>query len=129
MQRHGLGLISNPLASTADYQKAFKRFFEGTPDFRLSSYSQVAGCAYKQLFLRKKILVSVNQNFDSVKHCPDSNSRLARAILRTLPLILPKELTVTSSLAHMLTREIVGSISQEIDADNIWNCILEQAGR
>ena len=129
MQRHGLGLISNPLSSTADYQKAFKCFYEGTPDFRLTPYSQVAGCAYKQLFLRKKILVSVNQNFDSIKHCPDSNSRLARAILRTLPLILPKELTVTSSLAHMLTREIVGSISQEIDADNIWNSILEQAGR
>ena len=129
LQHQGMALISHSLLHEDDFTQAFRKYYEGTPDFLLNSYTQIMGCAYKQLFLRKRILVSVNQNFDAVKRCPDSASRLARAIARTLPLVLPKRMNILSPLSRALTTEIVESISLELNADSIWTNIQEQAER
>lgn len=126
MKQLGTKLIENPINIVNEYRNAFRSYYESTLDYQLSIEEHITGCVYKQLFLRKKVLVSVNQNFDSIKHCSDSTIRLARAIIKTMPLVLPRNMGVLSPLAYKLTEYIVYNISQELDPEIIWNNIQEQ---
>ncbi len=125
LQHQGEQLITHE-STEEEFQKACKIYYEGTYDFQLTSEDDFIGCAYKQLFLRKKIFAGVNQNFDSIKHCADATVRLARAIAKAFPLLLPKAEGNFAGLRQKLTTIIVHNISQEIDADAIWHEIQLQ---
>lgn len=129
LQKQGLLLITAKDSTENHFQNAFNEYYKSTQDYALSLDEPIVGCAYKQLFLRKKILVALNNNFDSVKFCPDSETKLARAIIKTLPLILPRNMNISSDLSRRLAEELIHNISYDLDADTIWNAVLEHINR
>lgn len=112
--QNGIMLLEGKASSESSYRDSFETYFKNTKTYMFSSSSSILGTAYEQLFLRNKIITTINHRFDLLKNESEPAKRLEKAIIKVLPLLLPKGCNINSSFIKSVVDEICSRISPKL---------------
>lgn len=103
------------------FRAAFKAYIEGTKTFLFdfSTGNNTTSATYEQLLLRHKVLENLNNEFDRLKTPADGSARLAVALRKILPLLLPAHARVSEGTRSMIASEIVERLQLNFSSSGI----------
>ena len=98
--------------AVARYRDKFAAYIRGTKIylFDFAPTAGVIGAIYEQLFLRHKLIERLNAAFDSTRERADGPTRLASALRKVLPLLLPASVQSSDHIRKVLAAEIVARL-------------------
>ena len=128
MKEAGLAMLlvevdgAHPRApQTEKFRAAFKAYIESTKTFLydFSPDGGIVGAAYEQLLMRHDVMVKLNAAFDKIGAPADGKTKLALALRKAYPILLPRDTQVTEPIRAVIAGEIIRRVALKNPTDEI----------